>query len=466
MEIVFQEPNEKQKLFLRDTHKHVAFGGARGGGKSWAIRFKSSVLALKHAGIKIMIVRKTYPELTENHIKPLKELLKVGTKDSPASYNDSKKEMTFTNGSSIIFRYCDSEKDVDRYQGTEVDILFLDEATQLSEMQIKKICACVRGVNNFPKRIYYTCNPGGIGHQYIKRLFIDKKYEANEHPEDYNFIQSLVTDNKALMRNDPDYVRQLEALPEKLRKAWLEGSWDIFEGQYFEEFRDNPEGYVSHRWSHVIEPFDIPKSWPIYMGYDFGYSKPFSFLWFAISPDDTMYIIAELYGCTGEPNVGVKWIAPKQFEKVKDCEAMLPNLKDHKVIKRIADPAIWKAEAGESVAETAASMQLYFDKGDNARINGWMQMRYRFAFDDNGYAKLYVFKDCKHFIRTIPLQVYSQTIPEDLDSDMEDHCEDSCRYVCMSRPIPPRTKAANMPIYDDPLNLHVTNTNKSTYLNI
>ena len=397
-----------------------------------------------------MIVRKTYPELTENHIKPLKEILKVGNKESPARYNDSKKEMTFINGSSIIFRYCDTESDVDRYQGTEVDVLFLDEATQLSEMQIKKISACVRGVNNFPKRIYYTCNPGGQGHQYIKRLFIDRRFENNEHPEDYSFIQSLVTDNKALMESDPDYIRQLESLPEKLRKAWLYGSWDIFEGQFFEEFRDNPDGYQTHQFSHVIEPFDIPESWPIYMGYDFGYAKPFSFLWFAVSPDDVMYIICELYGCTGEPNEGVKWIAPQQFEKVKDVEAMHPILKGRRVVKRIADPAIWKAESGESVAETAAKMQIYFDKADNSRIAGWMQMHYRLCFDDNGYAKLYVFHTCKHFIRTMPLMTYSETIPEDLDTSLEDHCEDACRYVCMSRPIPPRTKTVHNPLESDP----------------
>ena len=230
MVINLPTPSPKQELFLLDKHRNVAFGGARGGGKSFAVRLKAVLLCLKHSGIKVMIVRKSFPELTANHIKPLKELLKIGTKDSVAKYNDSKKEIKFRNGSEILFRYCDTEKDVDRYQGTEVDILFLDEATQLSEEQIKKICACVRGVNSFPKRIYLTCNPGGKGHGYIKRLFIDKVYERGEHPEDYSFIQSLVTDNKALMESDPEYIKQLEALPEKLRKAWLEGRWDVFEG--------------------------------------------------------------------------------------------------------------------------------------------------------------------------------------------------------------------------------------------
>ena len=123
----------------------------------------------------------------------------------------------------IKFGYCAGDNDLGQYQGAQYDVIFLDEATQLSEWQMKQITACLRGVNAFPKRMYYTCNPGGQGHSYIKRIFIEKKYEAGERPEDYTFIQSLVTDNKALMAAQPDYIHQLEALPEKLRKAWLEG---------------------------------------------------------------------------------------------------------------------------------------------------------------------------------------------------------------------------------------------------
>ena len=216
MEIRLAPPNEKQKLFLKDHHKHVAFGGARGGGKSYGIRMKAIYLATKHPGITIMIIRKSYPELRANHIKPLKTLCKCGTPDAAAVYNDSNKEMTFANGSVIMFGYCNAEGDVDRYQGTEVDVLFLDEATLLSEDQIKALVACVRGVNDFPKRIYYTCNPGGKSHQFIKRLFVDRDFLPDEYPEEYSFIQSLVTDNKALMKSNPDYVRQLESLPEQL----------------------------------------------------------------------------------------------------------------------------------------------------------------------------------------------------------------------------------------------------------
>ena len=178
-------PNEKQKKFFRAKSKHVGFGGARGGGKSWAVRVKAVLLCLKHAGIKCMIIRKTYPELQENHIIPMCQMLNcyaTDRKDRIATYNDSKKHITFPNGSRILFRYCDNEKDAERFQGTEVDVLFIDEATHQSEEKMKKLTACVRGVNEFPKRIYYTCNPGNEGHGWVKRLFIDRQFRDNERP--------------------------------------------------------------------------------------------------------------------------------------------------------------------------------------------------------------------------------------------------------------------------------------------
>ena len=151
-------------------------------------------MALRYPGIKQLIVRRTYPELINNHINQLRvELLEI------ARYNDKDKVFNFRNGSKINFAYCAKDNDLDRLQGVEFDIIYLDEATQLSEYQMKTITACLRGANDFPKRVYYTMNPGGQGHTYIKRIFIDKKFEDGEDPKDYTFIQSLVSDNKVLM---------------------------------------------------------------------------------------------------------------------------------------------------------------------------------------------------------------------------------------------------------------------------
>ena len=430
------EPNDKQKLFLADTHRYVGYGGARGGGKSWCVRTKAKILAAKYPGIKICIVRKTYPELTANHIKPLtKEIQK-----EMARYNDSKKEFRFVNGSEIIFRYLDTDKDLDRFQGTEFDILFLDEATQFSEDQYKMLIACVRGVNDFPKRVYITCNPGGVGHQWVKRLFIDRSYNTGEEPEEYSFIQAGVRDNKALMEMQPDYIKQLEALPPKIREAWLNGSWDVYMGQFFEDFYNFPDHYADRVGTHVIDPFEIPDGWKIYRSFDWGYNKPFSCGWWAVDYDGVAYRILELYGCDKTPNEGVKWTPPKVFSEIHRIETEHRWLAGKKIIG-IADPAIWDAETGESIADVAAKHQVFFTPGDNKRIPGWMQVHYRLAFDDNGFPMMYVFSNCKAFIRTIPLLQYDEHKPEDLDTDGEDHVADEVRYFCMSRPIKPRIAA-------------------------
>lgn len=423
------DPNPKQRLFFQARKKHIGFGGARGGGKSWSVRTKAILLALKHSRIKILIVRRTYPELINNHIKILRMQL-YGI----AKYNDKDKVLTFGNGSTINFMYCARDSDLDRLQGTEYDVIFLDEAAQLTEYQMKAITACCRGVNCFPKRIYYTCNPGGQGHAYIKRIFIDKKYKPGENPDDYEFIQSLVTDNIALMKAQPEYLEQLEALPPKLRDAWRYGRWDIFDGQVFEEFADDERHYKDRKHSHVINPFKVPDTWKILRGFDWGYSKPFSVGWYAVDHDGRLFRIRELYGCTLTENEGVKWTPLQVAERIREVEQTDPNLKG-KYIRGIADPAIFEESKGESIARMMEKAQIYWEPADHKRIPGKMQCHYRLAFDENGIPMFYVFNTCTEFIRTIPMLMYDETKVEDIDTDMEDHIYDEWRYVCMENPI-------------------------------
>ena len=446
--ITIPEPNDKQKLFLADQHRHVAYGGARGGGKSWAVRVKAFLLSMRWPGIKILIVRRTYKELINNHIVPLQAMIPREV----ARYNKTDKVFTFSNGSTIWFGYCANDSDLDQYQGAEYDVIFIDEATQLKEEWIKKINLAVRQPNGLPKRTYYTCNPGGVSHNYIKRLFITRQYEDKEIPENYSFTQALVQDNKAMMETNPEYVAELEALPPKLREAWLHGSWDIFEGQFFEDFVDRPEHYKDRTFTHVIDPFEIPDNWKIYRSFDWGYAKPFSCGWWAIDTDGVAYRILELYGCTQTPNEGVKWTPDKVFSEIHRIETEHRWLKDKKIIG-VADPAIWDAETGESIAEVAARHYVHFSPGDNKRLPGWLQVHYRLAFDENGFPMMYIFSNCKAFIRTIPMLLYDEHKVEDLDTDGEDHVADESRYFCMSRPIKPRMAPTPDEYATNPMNL-------------
>ena len=450
-----EPPNEKQKLFLTDEHKYIAYGGARGGGKSWAVRTKAMLLCLNYAGIKVLIIRSTYPELYSNHISVMREKL-AGI----AKYNDTQKLFVFPNNSKIKFGYCNCDSDLQQYQGAEYDVIFIDEATNLYEEWIRMISACLRGVNNFPKRMYFTCNPGGYSHHYIKRLFIDRIYEKGENPDDYSFIQARVYDNPALIKAQPDYVNQLEALPPKLRAAWLEGSWDINSGQFFAEFRNDPEHYEDGEWTHVINPLPDTRirRMNIWRSYDFGSNKPYSCAWWGIDSDGILYRLLELYGWNGFPNEGNRHNTDEQFKDIREIENSHPWLKGKK-IRGVADPSIWNSQGGESIAEVAEKYGIYFDKGDNARISGWMQMRYRFQFDGNGKPRMYIFKNCEAFIRTIPLLQFDKSKVEDLDTDGEDHVADESRYMCMARPVKPLIQHAAEPQVYDPLGTVYKNKN-------
>ena len=165
--------------------------------------------------------------------------------------------------SQLQMGYLAGHGDLLRYQGQEYDVIAIDEATQIDEQMFQALSASLRGANRFPKRMYLTCNPGGVGHGWVKRLFIDREYRGAENPADYRFIPASIYDNEALMRTDPDYVKRLENLPESLRAAWLYGRWDVFSGQFFPEFDER---------RHVCEPVSLPSSAAYYCAVDYGLS--------------------------------------------------------------------------------------------------------------------------------------------------------------------------------------------------
>ncbi len=442
-------PSEKQRRFFESEARFVGYGGARGGGKSWAMRTKLVLMCFRYAGLKCLLLRRTLPELKENHLNPLLKLL-----GESVNYKASDRVFEFPNGSYLKLGYCDKEADIYRYQGQEFDVIGVEECTHFTWEQINFLMTANRTTRiGFKPRMFFTGNPGGVGHTWFRRLFIKKIYNRGERAEDYDFIAATVDDNRVLMERNPEYVTILDSLPEKLRQAHRFGNWDVFDGQFFEEFRDDVLGYDTRKNTHVIKPFSPPAEWTFYRSFDFGYAKPFSCGWWAKDFDGKLYRILELYGCDGSPNEGVKWTPDRIFSEIHRIETEHPYLKGKRV-HGVADPSIWDQSRGEAIVQSAARHGVYFSPGDNKRIPGWMQVHYRLQFDEAGYPLMYVFENCKAFRRTIPLLQFSARDPEDLDSDGEDHVADEVRYLCMFCPLTMQKKTTGVRIYDDPLDLY------------
>lgn len=325
--------------------------------------------------------------------------------------------------------------------------LWVEEAYEIDkEADFDKLNESIRGKipDTLFKQTTLTFNPWSETHWLKKRFFDVEKPSILAKTTNYMCNEWL--DEADRQEFEDMKVRN----PKRYKVAGL-GDWGIDGAQVFEEFTDDPSHYGDKRYTHVIPPFDIPKEWKIWRSFDFGYAKPFSCDWWAVDYDGRLYKILELYGCVkGEADVGVKWTPDEIFKEIARIEKEHEWLKG-KHINGVADPAIWDKSHGVSIAETGEKYGVYFDKGDHKRLPGLMQMHYRLTFDENGIPMMYVFSNCKAFIRTIPLLVYDENKPEDVDSKQEDHCYDSSRYLCMANPMKPVTVKERKPEVFDPL---------------
>jgi phage terminase large subunit len=395
----------KQVEFMKSKSRYTAYGGARGGGKSFAARWKMILLAFRYKGIQILLLRRTLPELRENHLIPLQKVLHTEDKNKRsrlAEYKEVTKEFIFPNGSRIKLGYCDSENDVLQYQGQAYDVVCMEEATHFTEFQFQTLTESNRpsGLMSEPfrPRMYFTCNPGGVGHQWVKRLFIDKVYKNAEKEEDYTFIPSLVYENAWLMENDPDYVRTLENLPEERRNAMLYGNWDVYDGQFFEEFDRN---------IHTMAPVKLPRVYRLYRAMDYGLDM-FACYHIIVDTRGNVRCIHEIY----EPNLIVSEACAKLKETTKNL-----GFSEDDVYLTLAPSDLWNtnSQTGKSTADIFYDNGIILTEVARNRVPGWHAVKELFKVitvrdehtgDLIKTAKLKIYNTCRNLIRCIPLLQY------------------------------------------------------------
>ena len=409
----FGQPNsEPQWKFFLSKAKYTCYGGARGGGKSWAVVRKAGLLAYNYPEIRILIVRREYGDMEGTLIDPMLKILAPGT----YQYNKSEHTITFYNGSKIKFGNMPGYGAAvqGKYQGQEYDTLFIDEATQFLESEFRGLAAIVRGANKIPKRVYLTCNPGGPGHFWVKRIFIDRNFKPGEDEKDYVFIPATVDDNKDLMEANPDYVKQLELLPEDIRRAHRHGDWNALAGVYFSEFMEG---------THTCKPFPIPSHWQRYRAMDYGLDMFFC-IWVAIDENDRCYVYRQF----AQSDMVVSEAARVQLELTRP---------DEMINFTVAPPDMWarNRESGKTQASIFAENGVGLLKADNNRKAGWAALKELFKIREDGKPGLIVFDTCGDLIECVKCLQHDSTDPNDVAKKPHEitHGPDALRYFAQTR---------------------------------
>ena len=398
---------KKQKQFIDARENEVLFGGAAGGGKSYGQIVDALLFAIKYPGSKQLILRRTFSELD-------KSLIRTSLGMYPKeiySFNSSSHTGRFKNGSCIDFGYCANENDVYQYQSAEYDCIRFDELTHFTEMQYVYLISRVRGANTYPKQIKSSTNPGGVGHSWVKRRFVDPAPSGSAFVGDGEmtrvFLPSLLDDNGFLNKRDPSYRKRLEALPEREKKALLFGDWNIFEGQYFTEFSTK---------THVCEPFEIPSSWRRYRTVDYGLDR-LAVLWIAVSTEGRAYVYRE-YCESGLP---ISTAAKAITDRTPSGEDIYATLAPPDLFSRTQ-------ESGKTKAGLFHEFGVTFTKTSNDRECGWLAIK-ELLCDTGTGVRLKIFKTCTELIKCLPALAIDKIRPTDCANEPHEitHAPDALR---------------------------------------
>ena len=426
--IIFEPNKGPQTNFLAASEREVFYGGARGGGKSYAMLIDPLRYCDKQHH-RALLLRRSMPELRDmiNHSQRLYSKAYPGTK-----WREQEKEWRFPSGARIEFGYAENLTDVLRYQGQSYTWIGVDELPQYPTPEIYNFLrSSLRSIDpEIPVFMRATGNPGNIGSGWVKDMFIDpsepgKPFDVivdtmiGEKKITRRFIPAKLYDNPYLTQTD-DYLIMLSSLPEVQRKQFLEGDWNAFENSAFPEF--DP-------LIHVTEPFEIPRNWHRFRTCDWGYASPACCLWIAIDFDNNLWVYREFYTRRMTADIFAK--------KILEIEI------DEYIRYGVLDSSTWarRGDVGPSIAETMIKEGCKWrpsDRSPRSRINGKLELHKRFSIRERTEEpSLKIFNTCRNLLRTLPLLPVDKNNPEDVDTNVEDHAYDALRYGAMSRPLHP-----------------------------
>ena len=417
-EVVHFTEKQKEAKKEAEEHKYTLFGGSAGPGKSYWLRWYALERLLKwfsetgQKGVHAALFSEDYPSLKDRQIIKIQFEFPQWLGELKESSLEGlgffiKQEY---GGGVLALRNLD---DPSKYLSAEYALIAIDELTRNSKDRFDVLRTRLRwpGISNV--KFIAATNPGGLGHEWVKKIWVDRQFDENEIEQDeFVYVKALPTDNPHL---DPGYIRNLKSLPEKMRKAYLEGDWNVFEGQFFSEWSEK---------MHVIEPFEIPSTWRRYRAYDHGRENPAVCLWVALDHDGRVYVYRELY----QRGKDINQLA-REIIELSGNEEYAYSIADVSIFARTGFVDSWGAE---TIAESFARNGIIFFPSSRRRVDGWALMHQYLNYDDRKIPKLLFFKNCINSIRSIPTLIFDNKDAEDCDTRGDDHCADSIRYLIQS----------------------------------